>query len=247
MQAGFDASKVEFVEYSKPRGAVIVTLDPYGMQVRSKYIRDAQTHKGLISESVIKDLILEILKHQDQLIDLGLQHYKELPKKILFLFDGNINNHQKEYFIKVYKELIESEEYSTLPEFFIFEVLKTHPIRMYLINDFKIDDVPFGVMALLNDKEFIIKSHIWNKISMSQPQLYRFKMCLSQRFKDIERYSIMEEHLLNIAVQIFQSTLFNTGKSGRPLKESFVIHESHKLSQEFASKSDSIGVLSYKD
>jgi hypothetical protein len=53
--------------------------------------------------------------------------------------------------------------------------------------------------------------------------------------------------MVNIAVQLFQSTLFNTGKSGRPLKESFVIHESHKLSQEFASKSNSIGVLYYKD
>ena len=247
MQAGFDASKVEFVEYSKPRGAVIVTLDPYGKQVRSKYIRDAQTHKGLISERVIKDLILEILKHQDQLIDQGLEQNKELPKKIIFLFDGNINNRQKDLFIKVYKELIESEEYPILPEFFIFEVLKTHPIRMYLIEDSKIHDIPFGVMALLNDKEFVIKSHIWSKINMAQPLLYRFKMRLSQRFKDVERYIILEKQLVNIAVQLFQSTLFNTGKSGRPLKESFVIHESHKLSQEFASKPDSIGVLYYKD
>ncbi len=247
MQAGFDASKVEFVEYSKPRGAVIVTLDPYGKQVRSKYIRDAQTHKGLISESVIKDLILEILKHQDQLIDYGILQNQELPKKIIFLFDGDINNRQKELFIKVYKELIESEEYPPLPEFFIFEVLKSHPIRMYLVDESKIYDVPFGVMALLNNKEFVIKSHIWNKISMAQPQLYRFKMRLSQRFKGIERYTIINDQLVNIAVQLFQSTLFNTGKSGRPLKESFVIHESHKLSQEFASKSDSIGVLYYKD
>ena len=247
MQAGFDASKVWGVEYSKPRGAVIVTLDPYGKQVRSKYIRDARTHKGLISESVIKDLILEIIKHQDQLIDQGLQQNKELPKKIIFLFDGNINIRQKELFIKVYKELIESGQYPTLPEFLIFEVLKSHPIRMYLVDDSKIYDVPFGVMALLNDKEFVIKSHIWNKTNMAQPQLYRFKMRLSQRFKDIESYTIIDVQLVNIAVQLFQSTLFNTGKSGRPLKESFVIHESHKLSQEFASKADSIGVLYYKD
>ncbi len=247
MQAGFDASKVWGVEYSKPRGAVIVTLDPYGKQVRSKYIRDARTHKGLISESVMKDLILEILNHQDQLVDQGLQQDKKLPKKIIFLFDGNISNRQKELFIKVYKELIESGEYPTLPEFFIFEVLKSHPIRMYLVGESKIYNVPFGVMALLNEKEFVIKSHIWNKVSMAQPQLYRFKMRLSQRFKDIEHYTILDIQLVNIAVQLFQSTLFNTGKSGRPLKESFVIHESHKLSQEFASKSDSIGVLYYKD
>lgn len=58
---------------------------------------------------------------------------------------------------------------------------------------------------------------------------------------------VLETKLENIAVQLFQSTLFNTGKSGRPLKESFVIHESHKLSQEFPSKVDSIGVLYYKD
>ena len=247
MQAGFDASKVWSVEYSKPRGAVIVTLDPYGKQVRSKYIRNARTHKGLISESVMKDLILEILNHQDQLIDQGLQQDRELPKKIIFLFDGNISNRQKDLFIKVYKELIESGEYPTLPEFFIFEVLKSHPIRMYLVGESNIFDVPFGVMALLNEKEFVIKSHIWNKISMAHPQLYRFKMRLSQRFKDIEHYTILDIQLVNIAVQLFQSTLFNTGKSGRPLKESFVIHESHKLSQEFASKSDSIGVLYYKD
>jgi len=102
-------------------------------------------------------------------------------------------------------------------------------------------------MALLNEKEFVIKSHIWNKISMAQPQLYRFKMRRSQRFRDIEHYTILDIQLVNIAVQLFQSTLFNIGKSGRPLKESFVIHESHKLSQEFASKADSIGALYYKD
>lgn len=66
---------------------------------------------------------------------------------------------------------------------------------MYLIDDSKISDVPFGVMALLNDKEFTIKSHIWNKISMAQPELYRFKIHLSQRFKNIERYDILEEQL----------------------------------------------------
>ena len=53
----------------------------------------------------------------------------------------------------------------------IFEVLKSHPIRMYLLKDLKIDDIPFGVMALLNNKEFIIKSHIWSKNTMAQPQL----------------------------------------------------------------------------
>lgn len=247
MQAGFDASKIWGVEDSKPRGAVIVTLDPYGKQVRSKYIRDARTHKGLLSESVIKDLILELLKHQDQLINNGLKRDLELPKKIIFLFDGDINNKQKDLFVKVYRELIESGEYPILPEFIIFEVLKSHPSRMYLLKYDKIYDVPFGVMALLNDKEFLIKSHIWNKRSMAQPQLYRFKMRLSQRYKDIARYSILNVEMVNIAVQLFQSTLFNTGKSGRPLKESFVIHESHKLSQEFASKSNSIGVLYYKD
>lgn len=247
MQAGFDASKVWGVEYSKPRGAVIVTLDPYGKQVRSKYIRDAQTHKGLMSESVIKDLIIEIYKHQTQLVDDELKDDTKFPKKIIFLFDGNINVKQKELFIKVYNELIESGEYPILPEFFIFEVLKTHPLRMYLLKDSKIYDIPFGVMALLNNKEFAIKSHIWTKNSMPQPQLYRFKMRLAQRFKDVERYSVLDIELVNIAVQLFQSTLFNTGKSGRPLKESFVIHESHKLSQEFASKSDSIGILYYKD
>jgi len=235
------------VEDSKPRGAVIVTLDPYEKQVRSKYIRDARTHKGLLSESVIKDLILELLKHQDQLINNGLKRDLELPKKIIFLFDGDINNKQKDLFVKVYRELIESGEYPILPEFIIFEVLKSHPSRMYLLEYDKIYDVPFGVMALLNDKEFLIRSHIWNKKSMAQPQLYRFKMRLSQRYKDIARYSILNVEMVNIAVQLFQSTLFNTGKSGRPLKESFVIHESHKLSQEFASKSNAIGVLYYKD
>ncbi|KKM26416.1 hypothetical protein LCGC14_1585030 [marine sediment metagenome] len=247
MQAGFDASKIEGVEYSKPRGAVVVTLDPYGKQVRSKYIRDARTHKGLISESVIKDLIVEIIQHQQQLIHDELKDNIRLPKKIIFLFDGDINNHQKNLFIKVYKELMETGKYPILPEFYIFEVLKSHPMRMYLLDGSSIEDVPFGVMALLNEKEFVIKSHIWNKNTMTQPQLYRFKMRLSQRYKDIERYSVLEIELENIAVQLFQSTLFNTGKSGRPLKESFVIHESHKLSQEFAGKPDSIGVLYYKD
>lgn len=118
---------------------------------------------------------------------------------------------------------------------------------MYLLKNSQVYDIPFGVMALLNDKEFAIKSHIWSKESMPHPQLYRFKMKLAQRFKGIERYTILDLELVNIAVQLFQSTLFNTGKSGRPLKESFVIHESHKLSKEFASKSDSIGVLFYKD
>ncbi len=42
---------------------------------------------------------------------------------------------------------------------------------MYLLKDLKIDDIPFGVMALLNNKEFIIKSHIWSKNTMAQPQL----------------------------------------------------------------------------
>ncbi len=247
MQAGFDASKALFVEDSKPRGAVVVTLDPYGKQVRSKYIRDAHTHKGLISETVIRDLIIEIINHQDLMIEKGLKIQKELPKKIIFLFDGDISNKQKILFVKVYKELIESGELPILPDFYIFEVLKSHPNRLYLLENSKIYDMPFGVLALLNDREFLIKSHIWSKKSMSQPQLYRFKMCLSQRFKGNEKYTILDLELINIGLQLFQSTLFNTGKSGRPLKESFVIHESHKLSQEFATKSDSIGVLFYKD
>ena len=247
MQAGFDASKVWGVEHSKPRGAVVVMLDPYGKQVRSKFIRDARTHKGLISESVVRELIVEILQHQHQLFDRGIRNYMDLPKKIIFLFDGDINNQQEKLFIKVYRELIESREYPILPEFIILEVLKSHPIRMYLLKNSNISDVPFGVMAMLNDKEFAIKSHIWSKRSMAQPQLYRFKMSLSQRFKGEVRYSILNNEMVNIAVQLFQSTLFNTGKSGRPLKESFVIHESHKLSQEFASKASSIGVLYYKD
>lgn len=247
MQAGFDASKVIFVEDSKPRGAVIVTLDPYGKQVRSKYIRDAHTHKGLISENVLKDLIVEILHHQQSLLGEFAKVEITLPKKIIFLFDGDINVQQKALFIKVYNELIESGEYPILPEFSIFEVLKSHPLRMYLLEESDIEDIPFGVMALLNDNEFVIKSHIWDKRTMAQPQLYRFKMRLSQRYKHKVQYDILDIELINIAVQLFQSTLFNTGKSGRPLKESFVIHESHKLSQEFASKPESIGLLYYKD
>ncbi|KKN19058.1 hypothetical protein LCGC14_0949480 [marine sediment metagenome] len=90
---------------------------------------------------------------------------------------------------------------------------------MYLLQGSKIEDVPFGVMALLNEKEFVIKSHMWTKNTMTQPQLHRFKMRFSQRYKDIERYTVLETELENIAVQLFQSTLFNTGKSGRPLKE----------------------------
>ncbi|KKN33508.1 hypothetical protein LCGC14_0803050 [marine sediment metagenome] len=93
-------------------------------------------------------------------------------------------------------------------------------MRMYLLQYSKIDDVPFGVIALLNEKEFVIKSHIWTKNTMAQPQLYRFKMRLSQRYKDIERYKVLEIELENIAVQLFQSTLFNTGKS---VKESFLV------------------------
>ena len=62
-------------------------------------------------------------------------------------------------FVKVYNELIESGEYPILPEFIIFEVLKSHPSRMYLLKYDKIYDVPFGVMALLNDKEFLIKKY----------------------------------------------------------------------------------------
>ena len=118
---------------------------------------------------------------------------------------------------------------------------------MYLLQESKILDVPFGTMALLNEKEFVIKSHIWTKRNMAQPQLYRFKMRMSQRYKNVVNYSISDVELINIAVQLFQSTLFNTGKSGRPLKDSFVIHESHKLSQEFAGKSNAIGVLHYKE
>ena len=128
-----------------------------------------------------------------------------------------------------------------------FEVVNSHPNRLYLFENSEIYDMPFGILALLNDKEFLIKSHIRSKKSMSQPQLYRFKMRLSQRLRRIEKSTILDLELINIGLQLFQSTLFNTGKSGRPLKESFVIHESHKLSQEFATKSDSIGVLFYKD
>lgn len=247
MQAGFDASKILGVEHSKPRGAIVVILDPYGKQVKSGFVRNAQTHKGLISESVVRETIVELVKHQNQLIERSIKNSVELPKKIIFLFDGDISSPQKELFLKVYNELIESEEYPILPEFLVIEVLKSHPIRMYLLKETKVFDVPFGSMALLNEKEFVIKSHIWSKSNMAQPQLYRFKMRMSQRYKDVVSYSISDVELINIAVQLFQSTLFNTGKSGRPLKESFVIHESHKLSQEFASKPNSIGILSYKD
>lgn len=61
----------------------------------------------------------------------------------------------------------------------------------------------------LNEKEFAIKSYIWNKDSMPQPQLYRLKMKLAQRFKDVERYTILDIELVNIAVQLFQ--FFNYG------------------------------------
>ncbi len=247
MIAGFDASKIEGEENSKPRGAVIVTLDPYGKQLKSSYIKDALTHKGRIGESVIKDLILEIFKHQKAIIEEEKDKEPEFPRKILFLYDGDIESKQRNLFIKVYKNIIESGAFPTLPELILFEVLKSHPIRMYLYGKNKVFDVPFGTMALLNDREFSIKSHIWQKGSMPQPQLYRFKMRLSERYKNIVRYDISGVELVNIAVQLYQSTLFNTGKSGRPLKQAFVIHESHKLSLEFAGKPDSIGILNFKE
>lgn len=87
----------------------------------------------------------------------------------------------------------------------------------------------------------------WPKNTMVQPQFYRFKMRLSQKNKDVERYPFLEPELENNEVQLYQSTLFNAGKRGRPLKDSFVIHEFHKLFQKFASKTDSTGVLQYKD
>jgi len=91
MQAGFDASKILGVEHSKPRGAIVVILDPYGKQVKSGFVRDAQTHKGLISESVVRETIVQLVKNQDQLIERGIKKHIELPKKIIFLFDGNIS------------------------------------------------------------------------------------------------------------------------------------------------------------
>ncbi len=83
-------------------------------------------------------------------------------------------------------------------------------IRMYLIQDSKIEDVPFGVMVLLHEKEFVIKSHIWTKNTMTQPQLYRFKMRVSQRYKDIERYTVLEIELENIAVQLFHDCVLHS-------------------------------------
>ncbi len=65
--------------------------------------------------------------------------------------------------------------------------------------------------------------------------------------RDLVSYKITEEKLLNIGLQLFQTALFNTSKSGRPLKESKVIHESHKLSKEYGELSNAPGVLHYKE
>ncbi len=44
---------------------------------------------------------------------------------------------------------------------------------MYLLKEQHLADIPFGAMALLNSKEIVIKSHMWTKNTMTQPQLYR--------------------------------------------------------------------------
>ena len=100
-------------------------------------------------------------------------------------------------------------------------------------------------MALLNSQEFLITSHILQKRNLlKNPCLYRFKMIIN---KNETSTDISEQDILQIGLQLFQTTLFNTGKSSRPLKETKITHESHKLSQEYAEKPDAIGVLHYKD
>lgn len=263
MFSGFDASKVEGREFSQPRGATIVILDPYGKQLRSSYIENALTHSGVISERVVRELILQIYNFQELILnesfrrdsseikkgtlDYFLSNNPNLKRRILFVYDGKIYQKQKNTFLNVYRELIESKHFPYLPEIIFVEALKSHRVRDYLLGDRKVLDIPFGVMALLNDFEFLLKSHIWRKKSMAQPLIYRFKMKLFKNEGGILTMKISRDELINLGVQMFQTSLFNTGNSGRPLKMTKVLHESHKLSKEFAEKPDSIDVLWYKE
>ena len=67
---------------------------------------------------------------------------------------------------------------------------------------------------------FLLKNIIFNLFGLNAKldDLYKDvnNKGLSQRFNAIEHYTIVDIQLVNVAFQLFQSTLFNTGKSGRP-------------------------------
>ena len=46
-----------------------------------------------------------------------------------------------------------------MPEIYLFEILKSHSLRNYLERDGKIENIPFGTAAILNNKELLITSH----------------------------------------------------------------------------------------
>ena len=104
-----------------------------------------------------------------------------LRRRIIFVYNKKIYPKQKDTFLNVYRELIESNHFPYLPEIIFVEALKSHRVRNYLFGKKKVLDIPFGVLALLNNYEFLLRSHIWRKKTMAQPLIYRFKMKL---FKD---------------------------------------------------------------
>ncbi len=262
MIAGFDASKAEHAEFSTPRGATITMIDPYGRQIKTGYIENALTNAGVISEKAVRDIIIDTLNIQKNLLresyessnknvkkntlDYFIYKNPDIQKKILFVYDGKFYQKQISSFITIYREL--KKKYSIMPEIYLFEILKSHPIRNYLYKDNKVENIPFGTLAILNEKEILLTSHILpNKKYMVNSCLYRFKMLLTNKEQTDVVYQITEKELLKVGIKLFQTSLFNTGKSGRPLKETKVIHESHKLSKEYSEKPDSIGILHYKD
>ena len=121
MIAGFDASRIPGDEHSKPRGAAIVMQDPYGKQIKSDYIENVLTHKGIMTEKSIRNIIEVSLRCQETILgesyDTDSQKTKRgtldyyfaknpnLPRLILFVYDGDILKRQRETFLRVYKEL----------------------------------------------------------------------------------------------------------------------------------------------
>lgn len=262
MIAGFDASKIEGVESTEPRGATIAMIDPYGRQIKTDFIENALTHTGVISEKAVRNLINKSIDIQDKILnesykrkpvkvnksslDYFLYNNPNLPRRIFFFYDGRLLGKQVESFITIYKELKKTN--SLMPDMYFFEVLKSHPLRNYLYNENIIKNVPFGTIVLLNNQEMLITKHIYpKKDPMVQARLYRFKMVIKQHSEQLISNIISEKVLYRIGLRLFQTAFFNTGKSGRPLKDSKVIHESHKLSKEFAEKPESIGILHYKE
>jgi len=197
-------------------------------------------------ETILKESYLcDPKKVQKGRLEYYFTQNPNLPRRILFIYDGDILKEQRNTFLQVYKELAPS--YPTMPEIIFLEVLKSHKVRAYLDNGDSIRDFPFGVLGLLSNREFLLINHQWPRDTLLVPVFYRFRLRLSKDIPDHISTEIPRDELTRIGLQLFQPSIFNTGKGGRPLRLTKVIHESHKLSREFAEKPDSMGVLWYKE